>query len=632
MQGEGGMKTFEELNQLFGKSEQAFLVTEQPFSENAVLVYGNAAAAALTGINMKEISGRRLKDLGGQWKEKRHIYSSAFDGDLCLIMIADMTDAELKAEADYGEYRRNMEKALEAANDANQAKTKFLSEMSHDIRTPMNAIVGMTDIALKYIEDSKRVEDCLKKIRIASGHLMGLINEVLDMSRIESGKLTLTLDDFRLMDLIHSIVIVIKPQAEKKRIRFRLEMGDILHENLQGDAMRIQQIYINLLSNAVKYTEDGGEVRMRIHQEQGESGRVLLLAEVEDNGIGMTPEFVKHIFDPFERERNTTFSKIEGTGLGMSITKKLVEMMQGDITVESRKGEGSRFNVCLQLDLSDKGTAFEKNALAGRRVLVLQGAEEKLEKLPEMLRRFGMEADVASCGMEAVDLMNDADIEGRDYFAMLTGDKLADMELSLFLPEICARKGRKFPILLLSESDWSEEEYLLGQAGVTTFLPLPLSEGRLAEALYAYTEECGNRQAQAQKEPKKNYGSSHILLVEDNELNMEIAVEILGSTGVQIDTACNGQEAIDAFCAKPEFYYTLIFMDIQMPVMDGLEATKRIRALNRADASAVSIVSMTANAFAEDRQRSVEAGMNGHITKPLDVEQLLECLDRWCGR
>jgi len=630
--GDSSVRTFEELDQLFGKSEQVFMVTTLPFSEDAVLVYANAAATALTGINMEEIAGHRFRDLGGQWKKDRHIYSSAFDYDLCLLMIVDMTNAERKAEEDREESCRNMERALEAANEANRAKTKFLSEMSHDIRTPMNAIVGMTDIALKYVQDSRRVEDCLKKIKLASGHLMGLINEVLEMSRIESGKLTLTLDDFQLVDLIHSIVIVIKPQAEKKKIKFRLEIGEILHENLQGDAMRIQQIYINLLSNAVKYTEDGGEVCMRLCQKQGENEKVLLLAEVEDNGIGMTREFMERIFDPFERERNTTFSKIEGTGLGMSITKKLVEMMQGSIEVESKKGQGSKFSVCLQLDLSDKGAAFEKNALAGRRVLVLQGAEEKLERLPDMLHRLGMEADVASCGMEAIDLINDADIAGVNYFAMLTSDKLADMEISLFLPEICARKGKDFPILLLSESDWSEVEYLLEQAGVTSFVPLPLFESRLAEALYAYTGECRERQAQMENKPRRNYKNSRILLVEDNELNMEIALEILGSTGVQIDTAYNGQEAVDAFCAKPEFYYSLIFMDIQMPVMDGLEATRQIRARNRADASVVNIVSMTANAFAEDRQKSIEAGMNAHITKPLDVEQLLECLDRWCGR
>lgn len=626
------MKTFKELDRLFGKSEQAFFVTTLPFSEDAVLVYGNAAAGAITGINLREAAGHSFKNLGEQWKKERHLYHSVFDEDLCLVMAVDMSQAELKAEADYKEYRINMEEALEAANEANRAKTKFLSEMSHDIRTPMNAIVGMTDIALKYLGDSRRVEDCLKKIKIASGHLMGLINEVLDMSRIESGKLSLTLEDFRLVDLIHSIMIVIKPQAEKKKIHFRLEMGDIPHENLQGDTMRISQIYINLLSNAVKYTQEGGNVCMRLYEEPGGNGRIRLMAEVEDNGIGMTPEFVQHIFDPFERERNTTFSKIEGTGLGMSITKKLVEMMQGDIRVESEKGRGSRFSVCLQLDLSDKGTAFEKNALAGRRVLVLQGVKKMLEGLPEMLRRLGMEADMASCGMEAVELLNDADIGGVNYFAMLTEDRLADMEISLFLPEIRARKGKNFPILLLSEGDWSEEEYLLKQAGVTAFLPLPLSESRLAEALYAYTEEYGSRRLKEENPVKKSYRNNRILLVEDNELNREIALEILGSTGVQIDTAFNGQEAVDLFSGKPEYYYSLIFMDIQMPVMDGLEATRRIRALSRADASEVAIVSMTANAFAEDRQRSIEAGMNAHITKPLDVEQLLECLDRWCGR
>ena len=626
------MRSFEELEQLFGKCEQAYFVTTHPFSEDAVLIYGNSAAAALTGINMKEIAGHGVKDLGGQWKDKRHMYSSVFDGDLCLTVIVDMAEAEIRAEETHEEYRRNMEKALEAANEANQAKTKFLSEMSHDIRTPMNAIVGMTDIALKYVEDSRRTEDCLKKIKIASGHLMGLINEVLDMSRIESGKLTLNLDDFRLTDLIHSIMIVMKPQAEKKKILFQLELGEILYENLQGDAMRIQQIYINLLSNAVKYTQEGGNVRMKLHQEQGENGMVRLMAEVEDNGIGMTPEFVERIFDPFERERNTTFSKIEGTGLGMSITKKLVEMMQGDIRVVSSKGKGSKFSVCLQVELSDKGAAFEKNALAGRRVLVLQGVEEELKQLPGMLRHLGMEVDEASRGMEAVDLTNDADMEGVDYFAMLTGSMLTDMEISLFLPEVRARKGKDFPILLLSENDWSEEEYLLKQAGVTAFVPLPLSESRLSQALYACTEEGRNSQARAESRPERSYQSSRILLVEDNELNMEIALEILGSTGVQIDTAYNGQEAVDAFRSKPEFYYKLIFMDIQMPVMDGLEAARQIRAMERADASAVTIVSMTANAFAEDRQRSMEAGMNAHITKPLDVEQLLECLDRWCGR
>lgn len=545
---------------------------------------------------------------------------------------SDMTNIRQQTDRSNEEYRRSMEEALRAAQVANDAKTKFLSEMSHDIRTPMNAIVGMTDIALNYIDDRARVEDCLKKIRTASGHLMSLLNEVLDMSRIESGRLTLDREEFQLADFIHGILIVIQPQAEKKDIRFHLELGEIFSENFIGDPIRLQQIFLNVLSNAVKYTESGGEVWMRLGQRKDGKNKICLMLEVQDTGIGMSPEFLEHLFDPFERERNTTFSRIEGTGLGMSITKKLVDMMQGDITVDSRQGEGTTFRIRLMLDRAEKKNGIKREALAGKRVLILQGAKEKLTKLPEMLQKLGMKADVASCGMEAIDLINEADIAGMDYFALLTSDRLEDLEISLLLPEICARKGKDFPILLLSESDWSEVEYLLKQAGVTAFVPLPLFESRLAETLYSYTEEGKKEQEQAAGVQRKLHVNSHILLVEDNELNREIAVEILKTTGARIDTASDGREAVEKVTASQEFYYNLILMDIQMPVMDGLEATRRIRALKRADASSVNIVAMTANAFAEDRKKSIEAGMNAHITKPLDVEQVLDCLDKWGGR
>ncbi len=625
------MRTYEELEQLFGDGEQAFLVTTFPFSEEAALLYCNDAASVFFGESREKITGRTLGELGEAWKKDKEIHHSVFDGDMCLCMIIDVADSRRRLEKEYQAYRKRMEEALEAANVASLAKTKFLSEMSHDIRTPMNAIMGMADIALNYAEDSGRVEDCLKKIQTASGHLLRLINEVLDMSRIESGKLVLVNEPFRLADLVHEIFIVIRPQAEKKNIGFHLELGDILHEELVGDRMRIQQIYINLLSNAIKYTQEGGAVWMNLCQRET-AGKSSLFLEVRDNGIGMSEEFVKHIFDPFERERNTTFSGIEGTGLGMSITKKLVDMMQGHIVVESKKGEGSTFRVDFPLEVRERERTLEKSVLEGKRVLVLQGAVEKLTKLPEILGRLGMESDTAACGMEAIDLINEADIEGKDYFALLTGDRLEDVELSLLLQEIRARKGRDFPMLLLSESDWSEVEYLLQQAGITTFVPLPLFESRLAEALYGCTKEGKREQEQKEKKAERHFENSRVLLVEDNELNLEIAVEILGSTGAQIDTAGNGQEALDAFAAKPEFYYDLILMDIQMPVMDGLEATRRIRGLNRQDASRVHIVAMTANAFVEDRRLSVEAGMNAHITKPLDVEQVLECLDKWGRR
>ena len=626
------MKTQEELGRLFDGGEQAFLVTTLPFSEESVLIYCNEAAASLLGETKDALAGRKVGSFAAGWKERKAVHSSVFDGDMCLSILVDAPEFDPAEKNGYEIYKRDMENALEAANIANRAKTKFLSEMSHDIRTPMNAIIGMTDIALNHTEDPRRVEDCLKKIQTASGHLLRLINEVLDMSRIESGRLTLAEEKFQLADLVHEVFIVIKAQAGKKRVDFHLELGEILCEELTGDHLRIQQIFINVLSNAVKYTQEGGRVRMRLWQEDCGEGRMELFLEVRDNGIGMTPEFVRQIFEPFARERNTTFSRIEGSGLGLSITKKLVDMMRGHILVESEKGRGSRFEIRLPLVCSVTEKLALSEALAGKRALILQGAEEKFARLPEMLEKLGMEADLASCGAEAVDLLNDADITGTDYFVLLVNDKLADLELSLFLPEIRARKGRDFPILLLSESDWSELEYLMQQAGVTSFVPLPLFESRLAEELFACTEAGRRKRNRERERTERHYEDRRILLVEDNELNLEIAVEILGSTGAKVDAVRNGQEAVDAFSGKPEFYYDLILMDIQMPVMDGLEAARRIRALRRPDASVVHIVAMTANAFVEDRQKSVEAGMNAHITKPLDVEQVLECLDKWGGK
>lgn len=624
------MKTYEELSNLFGKSEQAYLVTAKPFSETAVILYVNEAASSLLKIREEEPVNRTVDSLELSGRENIRQFVSEFGEDMCLCMLADISLGKILAE--HRENQKRMEEALEAANVANQAKTKFLSEMSHDIRTPMNAIVGMTDIALNYSNDSVRVVDCLKKIQTASGHLMSLINEVLDMSSIESGKLTIMTEEFQLADMIHSIMVVIKAQAAKKNMKVHLDLNNVRHENLMGDSLRLRQIYINLLSNAVKYTGEGGNVWVKVEQEPINDETVRLNFQVRDNGIGMTPEFLKTIFEPFSREWNTTLSKIEGTGLGMSITKKLVDMMQGEITVQSKKGEGSTFDVRIPMALSENDGTHYGEAFQGKRVLILQGAVEKLNSLPDMLKSLGIEADIAGSGMEAVEYLNDAGISGIDYFAMLTADRLEDLEISLFLPEICARMGKEFPILLFSENDWTELEYLLKQAGVTSFVPLPLFESRLAEALFPYTQEGIQKKEQESHKEEKSFEGCHILLVEDNELNREIAVEILQGTGAEIDTATNGQEAVECFSDKPAFYYDLILMDIQMPVMNGLEATKRIRGIKREDAAQVHIVAMTANAFVEDRKRSLEAGMNEHITKPLDVRQVLDCLEKWSGR
>lgn len=638
------MRNYEEFQKMFDHSAQGYLVTSLPFSSSSVVYYVNPAAGKMLGFPCSELCGQTLSCLfpvlsslsfGMNVGPFYHtpgsrllrLFASPFEKDACLCFLLDQNAAEQEAADNLAKYQARMSEALDAANAASQAKTNFLSEMSHDIRTPMNAIIGMTDIALNYSEDPARVEDCLKKIRTASGHLMELINEVLDMSRIESGKVVLNEEHMQLADQIHEILVIIRPQIAAKKQSFQLELDSIHHENLVGDSTRIRQIFLNILSNAVKYTPEGGDIRMTLRQELLADSRALLTLRVKDNGIGMTEEFQKNIFKPFERESSSTISRIEGTGLGMSITKKLIEMMGGTITVASKLNEGSEFTVAIPFRLSNADTSF-LTTLSGRHVLAVLGDDSKLGELPLLLGELGMTCDIAADGNEAINAINDADISGAEYFALLTADHLADIDVSQLLPDIRARKGSDFPILMLSENNWTELEYLMTRIGVSAFIPLPLFKSRLAEALYPFTQEKKEAEKAEGREEVADYSSKHLLLVEDNMLNLEIAKEILSMTSIQIDTATNGEEAVAAFRDKPLFYYDLILMDIKMPVMDGLEATKHIRSLSRADAAQVPIVAMTANAFEEDRQISLNAGMNAHITKPLDVEQVLGCLDR----
>lgn len=638
------MRNYEEFQNMFDASPQAYLATTLPFSSTSTIFYANPAAAEILGLPRGTLPGQTLSaffPVISQF-EGRHsigpfhykptgkllrIFASPFEQDACLCFLLDQNAAEQEAADALAEYQTRMGEALDAANAASQAKTHFLSEMSHDIRTPMNAIIGMTDIALKHYTDSARVQDCLGKIQTASGHLMELINEVLDMSRIESGKIVLNEEHFQLADQIHEILVIIRPQIAAKKQSFHLQLGSICHENLVGDPTRIRQIFLNLLSNAIKYTPEGGKIQMALTQKLLPASRVLLTLKVKDDGIGMTEEFLQKIFQPFEREASSTISRIEGTGLGMTITKKLIEMMCGTIAVTSKPNMGSEFTVTLPLPYFEADTSFLP-ALLGKHVLVLLGGDNGLLSLPPLLDELGITYDIAMDGNKAVDAINDADISGKEYFALLTADHLPDIDISQLLPEIRARKGKDFPIFMLSENNWSELEYLMTQIGVSSFIPLPLFKSRLAEALYQFTRKNGNGPDDAPKAEITDYSSNRLLLVEDNMLNLEIAKEILSMTNIQIDTATNGEEAVSAFCGKPPFYYDLILMDIKMPVMDGLEATRHIRAFPRADAARVPIVAMTANAFEEDRQISLNAGMNAHITKPLDVEQVLACLNR----
>ncbi len=530
-----------------------------------------------------------------------------------------------------GYYNEN-QRILNEAVMANKAKTSFLSEMSHDIRTPMGAIIGMTDIALMQQDNPARVKECLNKIKVASGHMMSLLNEVLDMSRIESGRILLQEEDVDLADLLHEVLTVIRPQTDAGELHFSLKLGEMAEERLRGDSVRLKQICINLLSNAVKFTPAGGDVKMTVEVVPAdEPNRVLLRLTVQDNGIGMSEEFLQRIFVAFEREEKSTTSKIQGTGLGMAITKNLVELMGGTISVASRLHEGSRFSVEIPFTASPDHEERYRQALCGRRVLLFCGRRELAEHIRDMLGRLGVSADAADSAEAAVELINEMAFSGGEYFALLTTEKVKGVEMLLFLPQVRQRMGADFPILLLSDSDWSQLEYVYTRAGVDAFIPLPLFRTRLSAGLYAFTEEA--RQSLSESGGQRwNFHGKRILLAEDNEINREIAMELLGMANLQIETVENGREAVDRFAETSPDYYDMILMDIQMPVMNGLEATRAIRALDCADARDIPIVAMTANAFVEDVKNSLAAGMNAHIAKPLDMNQVYSTLDYFLGR
>lgn len=540
--------------------------------------------------------------------------------------MADFENSGLIRRAEELE-RENAElkQALAAAESANRAKSLFLSNMSHDIRTPMNAIVGMTAIGLSHIDEKARVQDCLEKIRTASSHLMSLVNDVLDMSRIDSGRMVINEERFSLADLVHDIAVIVRPQAAQKKQELTFEIGQIEEENLAGDALRLRQILVNIIGNAVKYTQEGGSILVRFAQRPAEEGRVWLDFLCEDNGMGMSEEFLKRIFLPFERVHSGAVDQIEGTGLGMSIVKNLVDSMDGQIAVQSREGEGSRFTVALPLPVSRQE---RKAALpAGAAVLVAEALDGRARQMEECLRESGLMPVRFGSGMEAVTYLTEARYENRMPCAMLLGQELSDMHSLDAATHVRQLAGRDFPILLVSEGDWAQMEYRASRAGVSAFVPCPLFHSRLINTLAGFL--CGAAEdAGAAGDRDADYSAYRVLLVEDNELNLEIASELLGMTGVQVETAGNGQQALERFMASPENYYDIIFMDIQMPVMDGYEAVRRIRSLGRSDAWTVWIVAMTANAFVEDVRLSREAGMNEHVSKPVDLERLQDVLRR----
>lgn len=523
------------------------------------------------------------------------------------------------------DYYEDNKRALDEAIMASQAKTSFLSEMSHDIRTPMGAIIGLTNIALGQKDAPPKIKECLEKIKVASGHMMSLLNEVLDMSRIESGKILIQPEEVNIADLLHEILIVAKPQADTGKVEFELEMGNIEQERLLLDSVRLKQICLNLLSNAIKFTPAGGKVKLFFSiSPDKQPDFVRMHVQVKDNGIGMSRDFLSRVFTPFEREEKSTVNKIQGTGLGMAITKNLVELMDGHITVDSELNKGSCFTIDIPFKVVDEEENIYIKYLAGKHILLLDSDEKRLAMVKQMLESLRMEADCAKNADMAVGFLNDAAFSSLEYFAFLTVEKIPDMEMMMFLPEIRKRMGSHFPILMLSESDWSQTEYMFTKAGVDAFLPMPLFKSRLAAGLYAFME---GGQAEETSESCQDFSKKRLLLAEDIPLNQEIALELLGASGIAIEVANNGQEAVDLFRSSSLFYYDIILMDIQMPIMNGLEATRQIRGLDREDAKQVPIIAMTANAFVEDVKNSLDAGMNAHISKPLDMERVFSTME-----
>ena len=523
-----------------------------------------------------------------------------------------------------------LSEAVRAAETANRAKSTFLSNMSHDIRTPMNAIIGFTTLAVSNIDDKKRVRDYLGKILSSSSHLLSLINDILDMSRIESGKIHLEETEVSLADVLHDLKTIISGQIYAKQLDLYMDAMDVTNEDVYCDKTRLNQVLLNLLSNAVKFTPAGGTVSVRLKQFPGkvkDSG--LYEIRVKDNGIGMSTEFVKKIFSPFERERTSTVSRTQGTGLGMAITKNIVDMMGGTIEVQTEQGKGTEFIVRLPFRIQFKQHHTEKIAeLEGLKALVVDDDFNTCDSVTKMLVRIGMRSEWTLSGKEAVLRARQSMELGDAFHAYIIDWRLPDMN-GIEVTRQIRSLGDDTPIIILTAYDWSDIEVEARAAGVTAFCTKPLFMSDIRDTLMT---AIGQRQAEAEDTSLPASGSDFrgkcILLVEDNELNSEITVEILNGYGCQVDTAENGAEAVEKIKNSKPGNYDLVLMDVQMPVMNGYEATKQIRALNDPALAGITILAMTANAFDEDRKKALECGMDGFLTKPIVIEELIGVLQK----
>lgn len=535
-------------------------------------------------------------------------------------------DDEKKMEERLEKQKIDLEDALKAAQHANKAKTTFLNNMSHDIRTPMNAIIGFTSLAAAHIDNTEQVKDYLSKITTSSNHLLSLINDVLDMSRIESGKVKIEEKEASLPEIMHDLKTIVQADIASKQLEFYIDTVDVVNENVLCDKLRLNQILLNLLSNAMKFTKPGGMVSVRILQKgNAPEGWASYEFQVKDTGIGMSREFQEQVFEPFERERTSTVSGIQGTGLGMAITKNIVDMMGGTISVASEEGKGTTFTVALQLRTCS-GTVRQEviPELQGLRALVVDDDFNTCSSVTQMLSVIGMRPDWTTSGKEAVLRVKLAEDQNDEYAAYIIDWLMPDMNGIEVVRRIRGIIGEGRPIIILTAYDWSDIEEEARKAGVTAFCSKPIFLSELRELLESPFMVSNTEDTIF--EDNVSFKGKKILLVEDNERNQEIAVEILQETGFIMDVAEDGIIAVDKIKAAKPGQYDLILMDIQMPIMNGYEATRQIRALDDPVLASIPIIAMTANAFDEDRKTAFDAGMNGHVAKPINIPKLMELL------
>ena len=527
--------------------------------------------------------------------------------------------------------RKTAEQAKLSAERSNRAKNEFLSNMSHDIRTPMNGIMGMTSIAIGSLDNPPRVRSCLKRIHVSSRHLLGLINDMLDMSKMESGSLTLNMEPLSLREIMQNIVTIIQPQIQEKNQRFNIYVHDIYHENVCSDRVRLSQILLNIIGNAVKFTPEGGFISMDLYEAPSPKGKEYIRSHlhVRDNGIGMSKEFQSKIFDAFAREDSARVDKEAGAGMGMSITKYIIDAMDGSITVESEQGKGSHFHVAVDME---KTTLQEKDLrLPERNVLVLDDNTTAANLVVSALQSIGLCAESAADREEALRMLEDRRSKDDPYHILLLDWDVGGQDGIQIARELSGRFGSQLSVVLLTDGEWDELEARAENGCISAFLPKPLFRSGLYYGLRHLVEVKPQQEEAGQiaEAARLDLTGKRVLLAEDNELNWEIANELLCEYGLEVDWAENGRICVDKFEASDPEWYDAILMDLRMPVMTGFEAAETIRKLDRMDARTIPIIAVSADAFAEDIQKCLDRGMNGHTAKPLDPQKVLTMLSRY---